>query len=178
MNQNRYLLFSASSVGQLKEAIKSNLDVNQFHNEYFQTVIQYYLNLHKIDLLTSDKQVSDNDTLYEMIKLLIEAGAELDQTINSLFMCTIPLLFRKKLCRLFLDNGAECDETDNFYNYYSPELLQYIKVDYKLEKIKENICARKVQRWFLKMYYDPYHSYGKARLEREFLELERELTKK
>jgi hypothetical protein len=185
MNQNLDQLFCATSIDQLKEAIALNPNVNEIHPRYGQIAIQYHLNLHKMILdyipyIPRDKEIPSHDTLYEMVKLLLEAGSETDELINCIFFSFFPYLVKKRFCKLLLDHGVKCEEVEDEYHYlyyYCPELARYIKVDYKLEKIRDSFCATQIQNWFLRKYYDPYHPYGKERLERVFNDLTNELKK-
>jgi hypothetical protein len=181
MNRDLDQLFQAVSVEQLREAIESNPDVNEVHPLYGQTAIQYYLNLHKmvLDYIPTDTRIPCYDTLYEMVKLLLEGGSETEELINCVFFSFFPFVVKKRFCKLLLDHGVKCPEVDDanhYLYYYCPELARYIKMDYKLDKIRESFCAAQIQNWFLRRYYDPYHPYGKKRLERVFNDLISELS--
>jgi hypothetical protein len=171
MNQDIDQLFDAVSVDQLREAIESNPDVNEVSPKYGQIAINYLVNYHKFVLVRiATANGPSHDELIGMIGLLLEAGSETDGLYLDILMSYFPLEVKIRLCRLLLDRGVQYTN-EEFYDYYSPEVVRFIKVDYKLEKIRDSFCAAQIQNWFLKKYYDPYHPYGKRRLERIFEDL-------
>lgn len=185
MNQNLELLYLANSVELLKEVILLNPNVNEIHPRYSTNALRnllvtgYFLGESSYKICAT--KIKSENELLEMIKLFLEAGSNTEYCLDCLIFSQHTEDVKKNFARILLDYGAKSvffslDKT--LFIIQLKEIMEYIQYGYYLEKIQEKINARKIQQWFLKMYYDPYHPYGKSRLEREFSVLSKELSKK
>jgi hypothetical protein len=186
-------VYEASTAQELIEAIRQNPDINEISaNPYYRraTAFQHFLDnvadCRPNYIVFTHLKVLTYDVLIEMVNIFISNGAKLD---NALFFVVWSIMTERAkiaVCRLLLDAGATMEEVrseeDDLYfslnqtsmpllNYvrdYQHNLHDFLEHGYRLEKIRESFCATMIQNWFLKKYYDPYHPYGKARLERDF----------
>jgi hypothetical protein len=194
MNLNIELLYLATNIKELQEAIKVNPNINEIPPKHNIGILEYYIlytydskeeidiftRNAKIDIFTRKGQIiKGKKTLLNMIELLLKNGAETNGCFDSL-MWNLLLNDEVKIdiCRLLLNYGAKFDfniEKRKDFIDFVPRVFNYIVEGYRIEKLRESFCAAQIQNWFLKKYYDPYHPYGKMRLEREFSKLEREV---
>jgi hypothetical protein len=187
------LVYEASTPQELLEAIRQNPDINEISaNPYYRraTAFQHFLD-NVVDyrpnyIVFTHLKVLPYDDLIEMVRIFVRNGVNLDNTLYFVVWSNMSEKAKIAVCKILLDAGASMEEIrpkDNYlylaYNMTSMPLLYYtersqqnlhdfLERGYRLEKIRDNYCATKIQNWFLKKYYDPYHPYGKARLEREF----------
>jgi hypothetical protein len=170
---------------ELQEAIKINPNINEILPKYNIGILEYYIlytydSKKEIDTFTRNAQIIEGKkTLLDMIELLLKNGAETNGCFESL-MWNLLLNDEVKIdiSRLLLNYGVKFDfniEKRKDFIDFAPKVFTYIVEGYRIEKLRESFCATQIQNWFLKKYYDPYHPYGKMRLEREFSKLEKEV---
>jgi hypothetical protein len=179
MNQNTQSLYSASSIEELKEAIRLNPDVNESIPPYRVNALRTLLTsgyfIGEVHYSYTPIKIKSDIELLEMVKLHLDSGADKEYCIDVVLWTSHSHEFKKKLIGLLMDYKAKPKMTKNILQHYNQELVNYAFEGYYLEKIKKSLCASIIQNWFLKKYYDPYHPYGKSRLEKVFLILENDL---
>jgi hypothetical protein len=175
------LLYYATSVEQLEKAIKLNPDINCIHGIYHTNALRV--------LLTSGYykgepaypytplRIDSADELYQMVEMHLKAGADTEYCIDVVLWTSHSFEVKKRLITLLMDYGAKTKSPRSLLEHYDKDLLTYIFEGYYMDKLKLSYNATMIQNWFLRKYYSPYHPYGKARLEREFSKIERELSR-
>lgn len=179
MNSNTDLLYNAYTIEEMREAIRLNPDVNIVCPKHDNMVPLEHLLCNTYRFLERDGFTS-SETYEGMIELLLQAGAKYDHALHQIEFKDFTDEAKIRLLRLFMNYGFDFKThlvNIEYFTIVDEPVKEFITRGYRMEKIRDTFCASMIQNWFLKKYYDPYHPYGKKRLEREFSQIEKELLK-